>query len=307
MAPVGAPVCTADALLNEADKTAHMRQLINNIKPMLKHDAPAMQVLIAQASMNPEEQGWLFAAMMRQEDWPQGMDSYIELGKQLLGAIAANANGVKSTTLTLCAHDPFEASNALAKPRKATEEGAMCTIEVPDLNLKIGQGFLMVEGCVRTKDPHLTAHHVRLGIKEALGPLLQTTGIGPESLTMAGPPPKRPTSAIDDGCRVLPVRVPQLWEDLVKFAHGKEVLLNIMEGGQVQAHLPASKQDTSSLPLTPENRSRAKITSPLHDPDGCAGLEHPVALKIFQFLISDFKSKEWCTAIQCRQGIMRMT
>ena len=65
----------------------------------------------------------------------QSMDSYIELGKQLLGTIAAKLSGVRSTTLTLCAHDPFKASKALSKPSKPTEQGAM-----PDLNMKTGQG-----------------------------------------------------------------------------------------------------------------------------------------------------------------------
>ena len=75
----------------------------------------------------------------------------------------------------------------------------------------------------------------------------------------------------------------------------------------MQAHQPASEDDTPSLPFTPQNRARAKVASPLHDPDGSAGLEHPMALELLQFLISDFKSREWRTAIQCREGIMRMT
>ena len=164
----------ADAHFKKADKKAHIRHLINNIKAVLKHDASATQVLTAQASMNLEEQGWLFAVTTRQVGWPHGMDSYIQLGKQLLGAIAAKPSGVRSTTLTLCTHDmsiAFEASNALTKPSKATEQGAM-----PDLNMKTGQGFLVVEGCVRTNEPHLTAYHIRMGIKQALGPLLQNRG-----------------------------------------------------------------------------------------------------------------------------------
>ena len=307
MAPVGAPVIMPDAHLKEADKKAHIRQLVKSIKAVLKHDAPAMEVLTAQAGMNPEEQGWLFAVMIQQNGWPQGMDSYIGLGKQLLGAIAAKACGARSTTLTLCAHDPLEANKALIEPKYTAQQEAACTTRVLNQNLKMGHGFLMVEGCLRTKDPNLSANHIMSGIEEAVGPLLQNTGRGLGPLTMAGPPPNVQTSVMNGGCRVLPVKVPQLWEDLVKFAHGKEVSFDIMEGEQVQAHLPASEQMTCSLPYTPENRARAKIASPLHDPDGCAGLEYPVALELLQFLISDFKIKEWRTAIRCKQGIMRMT
>lgn len=176
--------------------------------------------------------------------------------------------------------------------------------EMPDLDINTAKEWLMVEGCVRTRDSHLQAHHIRSGIEEAMGGMLQNIRTDPDALTAAGHIPSENQVVAS---RVLTVRVPQLWEDLVKFAHGKEVSFDITEGGRVQARLPASEEDAQSLPFTPENRARARIASPLHDPDRCVGLEHPVALELLQFLISDFKSREWRTAIQCRGGIMRMT
>ena len=99
------------------------------------------------------------------------MDSHIELGRQLLSSIAAKADGVRGS---FCADDPFEANKALIQPCMATEQGPSCITGMPHQNLKMGQGFLMVEGCVRTKDPHLAVHHVRLGIKVALAPCSRT-------------------------------------------------------------------------------------------------------------------------------------
>ncbi|KAK9833741.1 hypothetical protein WJX74_004704 [Apatococcus lobatus] len=247
----------ADAILEDVERRAHIKLLIKAIKAVLKQEAPTTLALTAQASVDLVERGWLFAVMIRQEGWPQGMDSHIELGKQLLSAIAAEAGGVRSTRLTLCAHDPFEASKALIQPTEATEQGPSCTIGAPIQYLEMGQGFLMVEGCVRTEDPHLTAQHIMSGIQEALGNLLANTGRHQEPLTLAGQaPPMDLASIIHDGHRVLPVRVPQLWEDLVKFVHGKEVSFSIKEGARVQAHLPASEQDTPFFPFTPENRAQ---------------------------------------------------
>ena len=287
----------------EANTKAHIGRLINHIKAMLNQEAQRTELLTAQANINLQEQGWILAVRKWHEDWPQGMEDYIELGKRLLGAIVARAGRVKSTTLTMCAHDPYQAGEAVAKPSKATQQEVMRTIGMPDLNRKMAKGLLMVEGCVRTEDPHLKAHHIRSGIEDAMGGMLQNIR-DPEAFTTAGHSASKDEAVHS---RVLAVQVPQLWEDLVKFAHGKEVSFSITEGGRVQARLPASEQDPPSLPFTPEHRARAKIASPLHDPDGCVGLEPPVALALLQFLISDFKNKEWRTAIQCRAGIMRMT
>ena len=304
MAPVGAQPDMAVFNPMEANTKAHIRRLINHIRAVLKQEAQMTELLIAQANTDPEEQGWLFAVRTWYEGWPQGMEDYIELGKRLLGAIVASAGRVKSTTLTLCAHDPFQVGKAVAEPSKATQQEAMHTIEVDDLARKMAKGLLVVEGCVRTRDSHLQAHHIRSGIEEAMVGMLHNIRTDPDALTAAGHILSEDQVVAS---RVLTVRVPQLWEDLVKFAHGKEVSFDITEGGRVQAHLPASGEDAQSLPFTPENRARARIASPLHDPDKCVGLEHPVALELLQFLISDFKSREWRTAIQCRGGIMRMT
>ena len=121
-----------------------------------------------------------------------------------------------------------------------------------------------------------------------MGGTLHIFGRNPEALTTAG---HSASTAQASTSRVLAVWVPQLWEDLVKFVHGKDVSFSITEGRRVQANLPASEQDTPSLPFTPENRARAKVASPLHDPDGCVGLEHPMALELLQFLISGFQKQ----------------
>ena len=44
-------------------------------------------------------------------------------------------------------------------------------------------------------------------------------------------PPKHLTIALSGAPRVMPVKVPQLWEDLVKFACGKEISFTFAEGG----------------------------------------------------------------------------
>ncbi len=143
----------------------------------------------------------------------------------------------------------------------------------------------MVEGCIRTEDPHLTAQHIMAGIEEAWGALLLGSDGSPRALPAAGRmPPQDLTMAVNGSPRVMPIRVPQLWEDLVKFANGKGVSFTITEGGQVQAHSPTQAQETFLLCFTTENRARAKLASPLHDPDGSVGLEHPAAFQFFQFL-----------------------
>ena len=122
-------------------------------------------------------------------------------------------------------------------------------------------------------------------------------------------PPKDPRITLGGSPRVMPVKLPQLWEDLVKFACGKEVSFTITEGGQVQVQsLVTEAEETCSLSFTTENRARAKLASPLNDPDGSVGLEHPAAFQLFQFVVSDFTmGHDWRKAIQCRHGIMRMT
>ena len=73
---------------------------------------------------------------------------------------------------------------------------------------------------------------------------------------------------------------------------------------------PACSQDQKTRPLSAlhtREASGAKDASPLHDSDGCVGLDHPVALELVRILISSFDRKHWQTAIQCREGIMRMT
>ena len=260
----------------EANTKAHDGRLIKDIKAVLKQDVQRTELLIAQANMDPEEQGWHFAVWIWQEGWHQCMQDYLELGKRLLAAIVVRAGRIKSTTLTICAHDPFQASKAVAKPSKATQQEALRTNDLPDLNLKMAKGLLMVEGCVRTRDPHLKAHHIRSGIHEAMGGMLHIIGRDREALTAAGHSASKDQAFTS---RVLAVRVLKLWGDLVKFAHRKEVSFSITEGGQVQARLPASEQDAPSLPFTPENQARAKVASLLHDPDASVSLEHPVALK----------------------------
>lgn len=189
-----------------------------------------------------------------------------------LGAIAASAGGVKSTTLTMCAHDPFEASNDAIGLRKATQQDTSRTIEVLDLDLLVARGCLTVEGCIRTEDPHLTAQHIMAGVEEAWGALLLGCDGCPWALPAAGRmPPQDLTMAVNGSPRVMPIRVPQLWDDLVKFANGKGVSFIITEGGQVQAHSPTQAQENFLLCFTTENRARAKLASPLHDPDGSVG------------------------------------
>ena len=218
----------------DANAKACIRRLIADMKSVLKQEAHGAGPLIAQANIDLEEQGWLFAVRILPEGWPQGMEEYIELGKQLLAAIAARAGKVKSTTLTICAHDPCQAGKA--EPSKAIWKEALCTNKVPGLTFKMATGSLMMEGCVRTKEPHLKAHHIEMGIEEAMGGMLQTIGRDPEALTTAGHSTFKDQAV---SSRVLTVRVPQLWEDLVQFGFGKEVSFSISEGGQVQARLPA--------------------------------------------------------------------
>lgn len=86
---------------------------------------------MAQADVNPEERGWRFATRSWREVWPQGIESFAKVGKRLLEAIAAEAGGVGSITLTLCAHDPFQANTATMKPSKAPKQNTLCSIEVP--------------------------------------------------------------------------------------------------------------------------------------------------------------------------------
>ena len=114
MAPVGAQTAMAGLPPIEANTKAHIGRLIRDIKAVLKQDAQRTEPLIAQANLDPEERGWLFAVRIQHEGWPQGMEEHIELGKRLLGATIARAGRVKSTTLTVCAHmTPFRPARLL--------------------------------------------------------------------------------------------------------------------------------------------------------------------------------------------------
>ena len=115
----------------------------------------------------------------RQED-------YTEPGERLLGTIILRAGRVKSTTFTICARAPFQAGTAVVKPSDAAQQEVMHTSEVPNLTLKMAKGLRMVEGCGRTKDPHMEAHHIRSGIEESMGGMLHKFGRDPEALTAAG-------------------------------------------------------------------------------------------------------------------------
>ena len=105
----------------DVEMKAHIGSVIKGINAVLKQEAQMTELLIAQANTDPEEQGWLFAVRTWYEGWPQGMEDYKELGKRLSGAIVARVGRVKSTTLTMCAYDPFHAGKAVAEPSDASQ------------------------------------------------------------------------------------------------------------------------------------------------------------------------------------------
>ena len=169
MAAADAPTIPSGPRPGEAGVKAHIKQSVKGIEAVLGQDAPSTEVLISQANVHPDERGWLVAMRTWQNVCPQQSESYMELSKQLLGATAASAGGIKSTTLIMCAQDTFATSNYAIGLRVAPKQDSKHTIEELGLDLLVARGCLMVEGYVRIEDPHLTAQHIVAGIEEALG------------------------------------------------------------------------------------------------------------------------------------------
>lgn len=51
----------------DVEMKAHIGSLIKGIKAVLKQEAQMTELLIAQANMDPEEQGWLFGVRIWHE------------------------------------------------------------------------------------------------------------------------------------------------------------------------------------------------------------------------------------------------
>ena len=108
----------------------------------------------------------------------------------------------------------------------------------------------------------------------------------PEALTTQGQ--TRPTDLTFATCgdrKLQQVALPQLWDDLVMAAYGRQVYFMTMHGDKPEACLPESDDEVFTFERTSENIARVAMASPLGDLDDFAGLEHPAIIQALHSLV----------------------
>ena len=247
------------------------------------------------------ERGWIFGVTVWEEGWPKGLEPFCELGEGLLREISTLAGGLTQyTSLSMCFHDMMGAKReklgmCLAfqqalddTPKDAGYMTMPCrsTISPLDLSVLVTRRIMLVEGCVRSSDPRLAPEHFAAGLEATFGPYLTAMDENPEALTTQGR--TRPTDLTFATCGdrlVRQVALPQLWDDLVMAAYGRQVYFMTMHGGEPEACLPESDDNMFTFERTSENIARVAMASLLGDLDDCAGLDHPAIIQALHSLV----------------------
>ena len=81
------------------------------------------------------------------------------------------------------------------------------------------------------------------------------------------------------------VALRQLWDDMVKAAHGRQVYSMTMQGDKPEACLPESNDKMFTFERTSENIARVAMALPLCDLDDFAGLDHPAIIQALHSLV----------------------
>ena len=247
------------------------------------------------------ERGWVFGVTIWEEGWPKGLEPFCELGEGLLREVSAMAGGLTQyTSVAMCAHDMLDAKKEnmgmclafqQAFDDTPKDAGFMTmprrnAIQPVDLSGLIARRIMLVEGCVRSNDPRLAPEHIAAGLEAAFGAYLTKTGENPEALTAQGRARPTDLTFATNGCRrVRQVALPQLWDDLVMAAYGRQVYIATMHGRKPEACLPESDDEMFTFERTSENIARAAMASPLGDLDVFVGLDHPAIVTALHSLM----------------------
>ena len=247
------------------------------------------------------ERDWIFKVTIWEEGWPESQEGFCKLGEQLLGEISAKVASLKGwTTLALCAHDMLEARRANIGLCLAFQQafdnihpGAdymtapdKRTIRAPDLSRLVAKRITLVEGCVRSFDPRLAPEHIAAGLESVFGAHLLQTDENPEALTSQGR--TKPTDLTHATCgtrKVQQVAMPQICDDLVKAAYGRDVFFFMGHNDQPSASLPDSDDETFNVERTSEHVARVAMAAVQGDLDDFAGLDHPAVARNLQLLM----------------------
>ena len=247
------------------------------------------------------ERGWIFGVTIWEEGWPKGLEPFCELGEGLLREISTLAGGLTQyTSLSMCSHDLMDAKReklgmclALQQAFNDTPEDAGFmtmprreAMQTPDLCRLVARRIMLVEGCVKSSDPRLAPEHIAAGLEATFGPHLTGVDENPEALTTQGR--TRPTDLTFATCgdrKLQQVALPQLWDDLVMAAYGRQVYFVTMHGDKPEACLPESDDEAFTFERTSENIARVAIASPLGDLDDFAGLDHPAIIQALHSLV----------------------
>ena len=252
-------------------------------------------------TIRPSKRGWIFGVTIWEEGWPDSQECFCKLGEQLLREISVKAASLKQwTTLSLCAHDMFQArrdniglclafQQAFDNIQPGTDHVTIPdrrTMRAPDLSRLVARRITLVEGCVRSLDPWLAPEHIAAGLKSVFSVHLLQVEENPEVLTTQGR--TRPIDLSHATCgtrKVQQVAMPQLWEDLVKAAYGKDIWFFMGHGDQPEASLPDSDDERFSFERTSENVARVAMATVQGDLDDFTGLDHPAIAKNLQLLM----------------------
>ena len=247
------------------------------------------------------ERGWIFGVTIWEEGWPKGLEPFCELGEGILREISTLAGGLTQyTSLSMCSHDMMGAKReklgmCLALQQAfsdAPKDAGFMTMprreamQTPDLSKLVTRRIMLVEGCVRSSDPRLAPEHIATGLKATFGPYLTAMDENPEALTTQGR--TRPTDLTFATCgdrMVRQVALPQLWDDLVMAAYGRQIYFMTMHSGKPEACLPDSDDEMFTFERTSENIARVAMASPLGDLDDFAGLDHPAIIQALHSLV----------------------
>ena len=252
-------------------------------------------------SIRQTERGWIFGMTVWEEGWPKGLEPFCELGEGILREISTLAGGLTQyTSLSICSHDMLGAKReklgmclALQQALDDTPKDAgfmtmpcRSTICPLDLSGLVARRIILVEGCVRSSDPRLAPEHIAAGLEATFRPYLTAMDENPEALTAQGQ--TRPTDLTFATCgsrMVRQVALPQLWDDLVMAAYGRQVYFMTMQGDKPEACLPESDDEMFNFERTSENIARVAMASPLGDLDDFAGLDHPAIIQALHSLV----------------------
>ncbi|KAK9818921.1 hypothetical protein WJX74_000662 [Apatococcus lobatus] len=111
---------------------------------------------------------------------------------------------------------------------------------------ELGEGIL--RDISTSSDARLAPEHIAAGLEATFGPYLTGMDENPEALTIQGR--TRPTHLTFATCgdrKLQQVALPQLWDDLVMAAHGRQVYFMTMHGGKPEACLPESDDELVSI------------------------------------------------------------